>query len=199
MTASPRYRVGVVSVLVASVLWGTTGTAATFAPGVSPVAIGATAMGVGGLLQALIAWPAIRRNLPGLYRQGRIVALGVVAVAVYPLAFYTSMHLAGVAAGTVVSIGSAPVFASIVERVADHHRLTRRWLVGAGLGIGGATLLCLAESQGSTYGGIRNTLLGVVLGFLAGLTYALYSWTAHRVMATGITPRAAMRSIFGSA
>lgn len=35
--------------LAASVLWGTTGTAATFAPAVGPLAIGAAAMGLGGL------------------------------------------------------------------------------------------------------------------------------------------------------
>lgn len=36
---------GSLCVLVASVLWGTTGTAATFAPAVGPLAIGAAAMG----------------------------------------------------------------------------------------------------------------------------------------------------------
>ncbi len=41
--------------LAASVLWGITGTAATFAPAVGPLAIGAAAMGLGGLLQALTA------------------------------------------------------------------------------------------------------------------------------------------------
>jgi len=42
---------GTLCVLAASVLWGTTGTAATFAPAVGPLAIGAAAMGLGGLLQ----------------------------------------------------------------------------------------------------------------------------------------------------
>ncbi len=60
------YPVGAVLVLAASILWGTTGTAATFAPDVSPIAIGATAMGFGGLLQALIALRSIRHNGRGL-------------------------------------------------------------------------------------------------------------------------------------
>ena len=59
MSAVPAHpaaqRWGALSVVAASVLWGTTGTAATFAPGVSPLAIGAVAMGAGGLLQALVA------------------------------------------------------------------------------------------------------------------------------------------------
>ena len=45
-------RSGIVFVLVAALLWGTTGTDAAMAPGVGPLAIGAAAMGVGGLLQA---------------------------------------------------------------------------------------------------------------------------------------------------
>ncbi|EYR98824.1 putative membrane protein [Acinetobacter baumannii 45057_4] len=46
---------GTIAILVASFLWGTTGTAAAFAPTLGPLAIGAVAMGGGGLLQALIA------------------------------------------------------------------------------------------------------------------------------------------------
>ena len=42
---------GTIAILVASVLWGTTGTAAAFAPTLGPLAIGAVAMGGGGLLQ----------------------------------------------------------------------------------------------------------------------------------------------------
>ena len=190
---------GSLLILVAAVLWGTTGTAATFAPDVSPIAIGAAAMGFGGLLQALIAVRSLRRHAAGIRRQWRIVALGAVAVALYPLAFYSSMQLAGVAVGTVVSIGSAPIFAAIIERLADGHRLTRRWAIGAALGIAGAALLSIAESLGG--GGFRapHSELGIALGLIAGLTYALYSWAAHRVIETGVPVRAAMGAIFGSA
>ena len=89
---SPPRLPGRLLILVAAVLWGTTGTAATFAPDVSPIAIGAAAMGFGGLLQALIAVRSLRRHAAGLRRQWRIVALGAVAVALYPLAFYSSMQ-----------------------------------------------------------------------------------------------------------
>jgi DME family drug/metabolite transporter len=40
---------GTIAILVASFLWGTTGTAAAFAPTLGPLAIGAVAMGGGGL------------------------------------------------------------------------------------------------------------------------------------------------------
>ena len=198
MSRPSAQRSGSLLILIAAVLWGTTGTAATFAPDVSPIAIGAAAMGFGGLLQALIAVRSIRRHGAGLRRQWRVVALGAVAVALYPMAFYSSMQLAGVAVGTVVSIGSAPIFAAIIERLADGHRLTRRWATGASLGIAGAALLSVAESGGGD-SRAPNSELGITLGLIAGLTYALYSWAAHRVIDNGVPARAAMGAIFGSA
>ena len=144
--AAGSVRVGSLCVLLASVLWGTTGTAATFAPSVGPLAIGAVAMGLGGLLQALMAAARIAREVSGLRAQRGVVLLGAMAVAVYPLAFYSSMHLAGVAAGTVVSIGSAPLASALIERVVDGRRLTRRWMLGAALGLSGTVLLCVAEA-----------------------------------------------------
>ncbi|MDQ1053554.1 DME family drug/metabolite transporter [Arthrobacter sp. SORGH_AS 212] len=193
---------GALFVAAASILWGTTGTAATFAPGVSPLAIGAVAMGMGGLLQALFAARAIRRQRSGILRRWQLVAVGAAAVAVYPLAFYSSMHLSGVAVGTVVSIGSAPVAAALIERFTDRKPLTRRWITGALLGVGGAALLSFAghspaTGAGTDAAGAWGSTAGIFLGLLAGGTYALYSWAAHRLIGGGIPSRAAMGSIFG--
>lgn len=185
--------------VAASILWGTTGTAATFAPSVSPLAIGAVAMGLGGLLQALCAARHITIQSGSLLERWRLVSLGAVAVALYPLAFYSSMHLSGVAVGTVVSIGSAPVAAALIERFADRKPLSRPWTLGALLGVGGAALLSFAgdESAGSGAADSWTSTAGILLGLLAGSTYALYSWAAHRLTGHGVTSRAAMGSVFG--
>jgi DME family drug/metabolite transporter len=154
-------------------------------------------MGIGGLLQAATALGAIRTARATLLGRRGLVLLGALAVAVYPLAFYTSMRLAGVAVGTVVSIGSAPLASALVERLVDRRRLSRRWVVGAGLGLVGMVLLCAAEAGG---GGAREgtaVVAGVLLGLLAGLTYALYSWVAHRLMRAGVPSRGAMGAVFG--
>jgi drug/metabolite transporter, DME family len=212
--AGPAGR-GTLCVLAASVLWGTTGTAATFAPAVGPVAIGAAAMGLGGLLQALTAARPITRQRAALHAHRRaalhahrrvvlhahrrVVLLGAAAVAVYPLAFYTSMRLAGVAVGTVVSIGSAPLASALCERVIDRRRLTARWMLGAALGLAGIVALCLAEATRPHPGQAAAwpTMLGVALGLAAGTTYAIYTWAAHRLIGRGIAPRAAMGTVFG--
>lgn len=190
---------GALFVLAASVLWGTTGTAATFASDVSPLAIGAVAMGFGGLLQAAVAARPMLAFRSSLLRQWRTMALGALAVATYPLAFYSSMHLAGVAVGTVVSIGSAPLASAVIERVGDKRPFTARWAVGAVLGVSGAVLLCVAEAAHADQapGTEWSTPAGIMLGLAAGLTYALYSWSAHRLINTGVPSRAVMGAVFG--
>ncbi|MET9777903.1 EamA family transporter [Streptomyces sp. NPDC006367] len=192
---------GALCVLAASVLWGTTGTAATFAPDVGPLAIGAAAMGLGGLLQALVAARQIARSAAGLRERRGTVLLGAASVAVYPLAFYSSMRLAGVAVGTVVSLGTAPLASALIERVVDGRRLTRRWMSAAALGLFGTVLLCVAEAAHATGTTGRaspsGTLLGIGLGLVAAATYALYSWAAHRLITHRIPSRAAMGAVFG--
>ncbi|PFG19406.1 EamA family transporter [Serinibacter salmoneus] len=180
------------ALLLTSVLWGTTGTAATFVPQAGPLAIGAASLGIGGILLGLVGLGAIRRERAALRARSRTIVLGAFAVAIYPLAFYASMDLAGVAIGTVVSLASAPVFAGIAEWVRGTPP-TGRWLAAASLGIVGSALLSLT---GHGEGGGQR-LLGVGLGLLAGATYAAYSASARRLMAAGISRGASMGSVFG--
>ena len=193
---------GIICVLIASFLWGTTGTAATFAPEVGPLAIGAVAMGVGGLLQALLALRALKRDKLKLQQHWLLVFFGAVSVAVYPLAFYSSMYLAGVTVGTVVTLGSAPLFSALIEWAVDHKALSKQWIAGATLGLCGIVLLCFfgggAHETASVTTATGTTVAGILLGLVGGLTYALYAWVAHRLMCKGISSGAAMGSIFGA-
>lgn len=188
---------GVFAILTTAVLWGTTGTAATFAPSVSPLAMGAVALGVGGILQAAIAVPAIRREWRALLAHRGLVFTGALAVFIYPLAFYSSMRLAGVAVGTVVSLASAPIFSGIIERVTSRTLLSPRWLAATVLGITGSALLCVAQMS-DTSSPTAQRITGIALGLLAGLTYALYSWAVHTLMGRGVHRAAAMGSVFGA-
>lgn len=191
-------RWGVIAILFAAVVWGTTGTAATFAPGVSAAAIGAAAMGLGGIGQALWAGRGIRNQRARLWEQRCLLVIGALAVAVYPLAFYGAMRLAGVTVGTVITIGSAPLLSALIEYVLDGRRLTLRWALGAAVGLIGMGLICLAEgaAHGQVVGG-PSAPLGVLLGLIGGLTYALYSWSARRMMLQGTGSKIAMGATFG--
>lgn len=189
---------GVVAILFSAVVWGTTGTAATFAPDVSAAAIGAAAMGVGGIAQALVAARGIVRSRAALWDQRRLLVIGAISVAIYPLAFYGSMRLAGVTVGTVITIGSAPLLSALIEYLFDRRQLTLRWSAGAFVGLIGMGLICVAEnlSHREVIGG-DSVPLGVVLGLIGGLTYALYSWSARKMMLQGTRSSVAMGATFG--
>lgn len=188
---------GVFAILLASFLWGTTGTAASFAPEANPMAIGAFAMGIGGLLQALLARRHVIHDWPTLRTNPALVLSGALAVAIYPLAFYSSMRLAGVATGTVVTIASAPLLTAIIERLfGNHNPMDRRWFVSLMLGISGILLLTYRGEPDEPLSANGQHGLGVILGLVAGFTYALYSWIAVRLIQRGVRSQAAMAGLF---
>lgn len=119
------------------------------------------------------------------------------AVAVYPLAFYASMYNTGVTVGTVISIGSAPILSALIECRLGILRLTQQWMCGAGVGVTGMVLLCLAESSGNSTAS-AHAMMGIFLGLLADFTYAFYSWSARRLMQARGISRAAMGVTFGA-
>jgi drug/metabolite transporter, DME family len=190
--------VGTWSVLAAAVLWGTTGTAATFAPqGSSPLAIGAAAMGIGGIAMFLGARRAALRLITG-GAGGRALWLGAGFIVAYPLAFYTSMADAGVAIGVTLSIGAAPVAAALIERFRHGRRLSRRWAAAVAIAVLGATLLGTGRVDLAHHSPLQE-LTGVILALTAACCYAGYSVAASDIIARGASSRATVGALFGVA
>jgi hypothetical protein len=185
---------GVLALVLASVLWGTTGTAASWMPHtVSPMAIGAATMTIGGALLAVAsAGQAIRAVRERASR--RWVLAGALGVFVYPLAFYTSMGLAGVAIGNVVSLGSGPVFAALFEWAIERRRPTRLWLGCTIAAVLGVAMLALAGRPDAGGGRVAH---GVLFGLLAGLSYAFYTYASSRAIQAGASSRGAVGAMFG--
>ena len=193
---------GVIALVLASLLWGTTGTTASFLPDdVSPLAIGASTMGFGGIL----LFAATARVSVGVLRDRtarRWVLIGAIGVFTYPLAFYAGMQFAGVPVGNVVALGSGPVFAALLEWLIERRRLDRRWAISTLLAVAGIVMLAFgarpspgAMDVGADRGGI---VAGVLLALLAGLAYALYTYASGRAVRPGGHPsRGVMGSMFG--
>ncbi|MEZ8237068.1 DMT family transporter [Vibrio splendidus] len=193
-----EFQTGTLAILFASILWGTTGTVASFAPDLSPLAIGAFSMGVGGLMQAGLAYRKILFAFDKLLQNKKLLGVSAVALAVYPLAFYSSMKLSGVAIGTVVSIATAPFFSALLEcLISKKNNINKRWLTSFAIGVVGIGLLVFSESSTTNESGDDLKLLGIALGLLAGLCYAIYSWATKALIDKGIKSQAAMGSIFG--
>ena len=165
-------------VLIAGLLWGTTGTARALGPATAaPLAVGAVRIAIGGAVLVAIAlargtllsrrWPL----LPAL--------LSAIAVAIYQLSFFEGVARAGVAAGTIVAIGSAPAFAGLFAFLALGERPTTRWLVATAIAVAGIVLLVLPA------GVAHLEPLAVVLPLVAGAGYAVYATASKRLLREG--------------
>ncbi|HEX8085181.1 MAG TPA: EamA family transporter [Solirubrobacteraceae bacterium] len=188
-------------VLLAAVLFGTTGTAQALGPGGSPLSVGAARVAVGAALLALAAW-AVERHRRSAASQTRgatpawplgALAGAAVGIAGYQLSFFAAVDDTGVAVGTVVALGSAPALAGLLGRVVDGSPLTRRWAACTALATAGVVLLVLAGSDA------KVSALGVGLALVAGASYAAYTVGSKRMLAAGHAPEAVMARGFGLA
>ncbi|EPE2681539.1 DMT family transporter [Vibrio alginolyticus] len=192
------YQLGTLSILFASTLWGTTGTAASLAPDVSALAIGAFSMGIGGFMQACLSAKSLKRDFRKVVHKKKTLLISIIALATYPLAFYSSMRFAGVAIGTVISISTAPFFSALLECLFSlNQTITKRWMMSFAIGVIGITLLLASESSANSLFDHDMKHWGVLLGLLAGLTYAIYSWGVKAMIDHGIESQTAMGSVFG--
>lgn len=163
--------------LAAAILWGTIGTAQAFGPdSAQPAAIGALRLLFGGL--ALLAVAIFRGSLrPDKPWPKGWTLLSAGCVAAYQVCFFASVRISGVATGTVVAIGSAPILAGILAWVIRRERLSSRWMTSTALAILGCTLMIGSQNdQGVVH------LTGIVLALGAGLSYAAYTVTTKRIL-----------------
>jgi DME family drug/metabolite transporter len=158
---------GATFILLAAMLWGTTGTSQALAPiGSNPQEIGTFRLLVGGGFLLLLSLAGKRSSFTGI--PVFPVLLSGLFVALYQLCFFWGVWLTGVAVGTIVGIGSAPIFAGILQTILYKKPPGTRWYVSTGLAVAGCILL-------GASGSIEIHLFGIVLSCGAGLSYAAYT------------------------
>lgn len=191
--------------LLGAAAWGSTGTAAHFAPaGTSSASIGAARIALGGLLLLAFAVSTagrrldIRRLLAASRRARAALVLAAVAVSGYQLCFFTAVRMTGVAIGTVVAIGSAPVFTGALSRLTGGPRLDIRWMAATAAAVAGCVVLVTGGQAGGVgAGGVGAG--GVGLALAAGCCYAIYAVAASRLIRAGNSETAVMGLLFGGA
>ncbi|MEO3869621.1 EamA family transporter [Nonomuraea sp. B12E4] len=179
---------GPLAVVAASVLWGTAGTAGLLVSADS-VALAAARLVIGGTALALFAGTRLRTVIsPGLL-------LGAVAVAGYQLCFFAAIARTGVAIGSVVAIGSGPVFTGLLSWLWHGRRPSGRWTLATTAAVCGCA--ALIAGGGAEAGG--QVLAGVLLALLGGLLYAFYAVVASSAIGRGAESGAVMGVMFGGA
>ena len=178
------------SVLLAAVLFGTTGTAQALGPaGLSPLTVGAARVVLGGGALGLLAFVGSRAA--GRMSPALVLCAGA-AIAIYQLTFFEAVHRAGVAVGAVVAIGSGPIVAGVLER-SFGATLARHAL---------ARCHCTRDrrNRGSQLGGTGHAAAstsGILLALASGTAYAIYTVIAKRLLDGGAGPVRVMGAAFG--
>jgi DME family drug/metabolite transporter len=163
------------------------------------VSVGAARIVLGGALLLAIALAArpgrqAVRNLLAAGRAARLwLLLAAVVLAGYQGCFFTAVRLTGVAIGTVVAIGTAPVFVGVLSRLTGGPLLSRRWLLATAAAVAGCAVLV----TGGQAAGVNTG--GVLLALAAGLCYAVYAVVAARLIGGGQAEIAVMGLMFGGA
>ena len=156
-----------VLVLMAAILWGTTGSAQAFAPrGATPIVIGALRMAIGGTFLLLVA--KVRGGFKTKIKlDKKLLVLASICMAAYQPLFFSGVFKTGIALGTVLALGSAPVFSGMIEYFMGE-KLSIRWIIGTIISIIGCSLLFGGQDS------MNMNVLGSSLSLGAGLSYAIY-------------------------
>ncbi|CAN5154334.1 hypothetical protein BH23ACT9_BH23ACT9_27230 [soil metagenome] len=109
-------------------------------------------------------------------------------MAAYQASFFAAVDVAGVALGTAVAIGSAPVFTGLIEWGTTGRPPQPRWWVATGVAAAGVAVLA---------GPSQLVPSGVVLALAAGLFYAVYAVASKRLLDAGTDSAMAMAIVFG--
>jgi DME family drug/metabolite transporter len=206
-------------IVLAALCFGSTGTAQALGISggaeASATSLGAARIVFGGALLALIAFGITvvdrRRNSAGTVRgrgseQGRprarprnssltLVILGAAGVAAYQPAFFTGTAQNGVAVGTLVALGSAPVLTGLIEWGWFRRLPGIRWACATAVAATGVA----AVSGLFSGGGGPVTVPGILGSLGAGASYALYTVSTKLLLDRGWTPATAMGATFGAA
>jgi len=161
-------QLAVVSVLLACVLFSTSGTARAYLdfPG-SSISVGAWRVFLGGI--GLATYAAIRYGTFGLRRLIKLPIIWAMAIAVlvYQISFFIGAARIGVAMGTLGALATAPFFAGLLGWVVGIGKPSGVWAVSTLMGVTGLALITgVSETRDN---------LGFFAVFVSGVMYAIFT------------------------
>ena len=170
---------GVLLVAIAAVAWGMGGVVASVlyrTSGIGPLAVSfwRAAFGVAVLVGVQVA----RRRpvgLRALFPRGWVMAVIGLGLAVYQSAYYLSIAEAGVAVGTVATLGACPILVALGARLFLGERLTGRVVLAIGVAIAGLVLLVGGPGEVGPH-----PALGVAWALASAAGYAVVTLLTRR-------------------
>ncbi|NEP61119.1 MAG: EamA family transporter [Symploca sp. SIO2G7] len=178
---------GLFLICLASIVWGTTGTASALIARqavVSPLIVGVWRM----IFSLPVFWLWHSRNVctqasPSCWpTKGDclpLLAMGI-CMAGYQIFYFAAVPRAGVALTAMVAICSSPLVIALLAVAFLSEKLTRELCIALGLGVTG-TVLLVAQPDALRFNGGRF-LLGIALAFGATFSYSAYAILAKSLV-----------------
>jgi len=172
---------GIALIILAAVLWGTTGTAQTFAPlTLSSYWVGAARLVVASLFFVCVLLAQDPRSLSParlVTLPWRLILMAGLCMASYNLLFFAAIRATSVAIGTALALGSGPLWAGLFHICMTRRRPALNWWIAVGIAITGLTLAMVAADKT-----LALQASGIFLCLLSGASYALYAITTKNIV-----------------
>lgn len=181
-------------VLFAAICFATTGTSRALGPD-SATSLGVAAIRfiVGALALFVITALAHRPLVTTVSLPLYIWIIAGFGQAMYGATFFAAVHETGVAVGTVVALGSAPILTGVLSALLFRSLPSRRWMLATAIAIAGMSLIVTSGK------GTNISAIGIVYALGAGLGYALFALASKRIVESGVASDKAMARVFGIA
>ena len=174
-------------VLAGASLFGTVGTAQALGPDVPSSSLAAGRMLLTAGVFCLVAVALGRRSgIVAAYRLAPTWWAGA-GQGAFNLFFLAAMRESGVAVGTLVAIGAAPVVTGLIAR-----HVTRMWLFATAVAVAGLVLLVLGQRAGPLHASVP----GVALALGAAASYATYIVAGNAAEARGVETQSFLAAAF---
>src|SRR5690606_16325089 len=143
--------------------------------------------------------PVVRRGIDRIPSWVLVVA-GAVGMFAFQPTYFGGAAMNGVAIGTVVAIGSAPIITGVLDAIIRRRIPSLRWGVATAVALVGVVLVSGVIGQGGVdAGGTGATVnpLGILTSVGAGASYAVYAIATKILLDRGWRVGLAAGSVFG--
>lgn len=180
-------------IVFAALCFSTTGTMQELGPeDANALSVAAARTAIGAVVLFLISrlgrGHASRQRLPL-----RELFLAGTGMALYAAAFFSAVRMTGIAVGTVVALGSAPLFAGFGSLAIWRERPGLRWILTTFIAVLGMALIVVTGDE------TQIDMAGIAAACAAGAGYALFALSSKSIMGESTNAAGAMALVFGIA
>lgn len=173
---------GIALAASAAIFWGTAGVAQSFIVGnIPPLWVAAFRLCVASLFFVSILYIAhralLRNSLELMSKHVRLILLTGFFIVTFNFGFFFGVKATGIAVGAATMIGSAPIWAGILDIFLNRRIPAPLWWLGTSCATSGGVLMVVA--QASTW---QIDPFGLTACLLSGLFYAAYTISSSKLV-----------------